>query len=147
MLAMDQNGNTMLAPYLNFDGKTTGEAMKFYQSVFGGNLTMQTFGEAGMAKSDEEKDYVIHAELKSEGIDFMASSGHPGAPVKFGDNIHMSISGKDEVKLTEWFNKLSEGGKTDMPMAKQFWGDTYGQLTDKFGVHWMVNIISEKPQQ
>ena len=144
---MDPDGKLMLAPYLNFDGKTTGEAMKFYHSVFGGDLTMQTFEEAGMAKTEEEKDLVIHAELKAEGIDFMASTGHPEQPVNFGNNIHLSLSGKDGAKLTEWFNKLSEGGKVDMPLAKQFWGAMYGQLTDKFGVHWMINISPGQPQK
>ena len=136
-----------LAPYLNFDGKTTGEAMKFYQSVFGGELKLQTFGEAGMAKTEEEKDMVIHAELRSDDIMFMASTGHPEQPVEFGNNIHMSLMGDDETKLTEYFNKLSEDGKVDMPLAKQFWGDTYGQLTDKYGVHWMVNISSGKSEE
>ncbi len=135
-----------LYPYLNFNGPDTAEAMKFYQSVLGGKLTMQTFGEAGMAKTDEEKDYVIHAMLESDGITFMASSGHPGQPVKFGDNISMSISGSDEETLRKYFDGLSAGGTVNMPLAKQFWGDIYGQLTDKFGVHWMVNITSE-PQK
>lgn len=34
-----------------------------------------------------------------------------------------------------------------MPLAKQFWGDTFGMLTDKFGIHWMVNISSGEAQQ
>ncbi len=42
---------------------------------------------------------------------------------------------------------LAEGGKVDMPLAKQFWGDTYSQLIDKFGVHWMVNIASAEPKK
>lgn len=35
---------------------------------------------------------------------------------------------------------FAESGTIDMPLKKQFWSDIYGQLTDKFGVHWMVNI-------
>jgi PhnB protein len=31
-----------------------------------------------------------------------------------------------------------------MPLAKQFWGDTFGMLRDKFGVRWMVNINSQQ---
>ena len=27
-----------------------------------------------------------------------------------------------------------------MPLDQAPWGDDFGQLTDKFGVHWMVNI-------
>lgn len=129
-----------LNPYLNFNGSDTAKAMKFYQQVLGGELTMQTFGEAGMAKTDEEKDYIIHAVLKNDDISFMASSGHPGLSVKFGDNISMSISGDDEGSLKKYFDGLSVGGSVNMPLEKQFWGDTSGLLTDKFGVQWMVNI-------
>ena len=132
-----------LIPYLTFDGKT-GEAMKFYQSVLGGELTMQTFGESGMPTSEAQKDRIIHAELKNEALSFMASDGNAEHPVHMGDNISMSIMGSDEELLTKYFDDLAEGGKIDMPLAKQFWGDIYGQLTDKFGVHWMVNITSGK---
>ena len=27
-----------------------------------------------------------------------------------------------------------------MPLEEQVWGDEFGQLTDKFGIDWMVNI-------
>ncbi len=135
-----------LSPYLNFAGKT-GEAMKFYQSVLGGELKIQTFGESGMAKTDAEKNRVLHADLKNDQLSFMASDGQPDKPVKFGDNVHMSIVGTDEALLTKYFNGLSSGGKVDMPLAKQFWGDTFGMLTDKYGVHWMVNISAATAQK
>ena len=138
---MDTAGLTVLQPYLNFMGQTK-EAMEFYHSVLGGKLTMQTFAESGMPTSDENKDKIIHADLQSGTLSFMASDGDTTHPVTMGDNIHMSLSGIDEVQLTEFFNKPSEGGSVGLPLAKQFWGDTYGQLTDKFGVHWMVNISS-----
>lgn len=134
----------VLLPYLNFMGQTT-EAMKFYQSVLGGELKMQTFGESGMPVKEEDKNNVIHAELKNEYFTFMASDGNAEHPVTMGDNIHMSLIGTDEKLLTEWFKKLAEGGTVGMPLAKQFWGDIYGQLTDKFGVHWMVNISMTQP--
>lgn len=131
-----------LSPYLNFDG-TTAEAMKFYQSVLGGELSMQTYKEAGFPHDPKDDNKVIHASLQNDSLSFMASDGNKEHPVHMGDNIHMSIMGSDEAKLTEYFNKLAEGGKIDMPLQKQFWGDTYGQLTDKFGVRWMVNISSQ----
>ena len=133
-----------LTPYLNFNGNTA-EAMRFYQSILGGELTMQTFGEAKMARKPEEKNMILHAALKNDGLSLMASDGQPSQRVKFGDNIHMSITGRDSGKLKEIFTKLAQGGKMDVPLKKQFWGDTFGMLTDKFGVHWMVNIVS--PQE
>lgn len=131
----------VLNPYLNFNG-TTREAMKFYQSVLGGELTMQTFGETKMAETPKEKDLIVHAALKSGGLSIMASDTHPKQPPKVGDNVHLSLTGNDKNKLTKIFNGLSKGGKVDMPLAQQFWGDTFGKLTDKFGVHWMVDVAS-----
>lgn len=136
---MDNSGKTILTPYLNFMGKTK-EAMEFYHSVLGGELKMQTFAETGMPTTDEDKDKIIHADLQNGTLSFMASDGNAEHPVTMGDNIHMSLAGTNEESLTKYFNALSEGGKIDMPLAKQFWGDIYGQITDKFGVHWMVNI-------
>ena len=104
---------------------------------------MQTFGEAKMASTPEEKDMILHAALKSDALVLMASDARPSRRAKFGDNVHMSISGQDKSRLTKMFNRLAQGGKVDMPLAKQFWGDTFGMLTDKFGVHWMVNVASQ----
>ncbi len=132
-----------LVPYLNFNGNTA-EAMKFYQSILGGELNMQTFDEVKMAKTPQEKNLIVHAVLKNDALTFMASDSMPTRQAKFGDNVHMSISGQDGNRLTQVFNRLAQGGKVDFPLAKQFWGDTYGQVTDKFGIHWMVNITSQQ---
>ncbi|SRR5258708_35843449 len=138
------NNKASLSPYLNFNGNCA-EAMNFYQSVLGGELEMQKFGDTPEMKvTENQKDKVIHATLKHESLSFMASDGSEEHKVTFGDNIHMSIAGTDEATITKYFNGLAEGGKVDMPLAKQFWGDTFGMLTDKFGVHWMVNISSSE---
>jgi PhnB protein len=134
--------NATLSPYLNFNGNAAA-AMRFYQSVLGGTLNIQTFGEAGMAQSEQDKDRTVHASLTTDGITLFASDGPPNQEVKFGDNAHLSLMGTDGQRLTKYFNGLAEGGRIDMPLAQQFWGDTFGMLTDKFGVHWMVNISGE----
>jgi PhnB protein len=133
--------NTTLLPYLNFDGKTA-EAMKFYQSIFGGELNMQTYGEAGMEEDPELGNRVIHADLRNDKFSIMASDTHPehSQPMSLGNNVHLSIIGSDKDRLTQYFHKLSEGGSIYMPLEKQFWGDIFGSLTDKFGINWMVNI-------
>jgi len=124
----------ILAPYLNFNGNA-GEAMKFYQSILGGELAMQTFGEAGVPHEPREKDRIIHAALKRGDLLLMASDGHLGRKVIIGDNIRLSVTGSKSGELTEIFNGLAEGGRVEMPMAKQFWGETMGMVVDRFGVH------------
>jgi len=134
---------TTLVPYLAFDGKTR-EAMEFYHSVFGGELKMQTFGESGMPTKEEDKDKIIHASLEESDFTLMASDGDVIHPVQMGDNVTLSFTDGEEDVLKKYFDGLAEGGEVTMKLEKQFWGDTYGQLVDKFGVHWSVNIPAAK---
>ena len=129
---------TRLNPYLRFDG-TARQAMEFYQSIFGGELKMNTFGEFGM-QDTPQADQIMHAQLETEaGYTIMASDTPPGMPYNPGDTITVSLSGDEEV-LKEYFSKLAEGGKIGTPLEKQMWGDEYGDLVDKFGISWMVNL-------
>lgn len=131
--------STTLNPYLTF-AKNCKEAMEFYQSILGGELKMTTFGQ-GMPGGDEsEKDLIMHAVIENGPLTFMASDGGSHHPVNVGDNISLSISGEDDEVITKYFDGLSEGGKVDMPLEKAPWGDKFGMLIDKFGIHWMMNI-------
>ena len=129
-----------LNPYLNFDG-TTREAMEFYQKVLGGALDVQTFGDSPMEASAEDKDRVMHARLDADGFTIMASDFQSGATDTGGENVSLSLQGTDLVALSGIFDGLADGGEVTMPMAEQFWGDTFGMLTDRYGIHWMVNVL------
>lgn len=132
--------NTTLSPYLNFDGQTA-EAMRFYQSVLGGELNIQTFGESGMGEDPAVKDRVIHAHLKNDAINLMASDTNPyQSALAQGNNVHLSLNGSDEGRLTRAFQGLAEGGTVTMPLERQFWGDLFGMVQDRYGINWMVNI-------
>jgi PhnB protein len=128
-----------LNPYLNFEG-TARQAMEFYASVFGGALSLSTFAEYGAANS-ADADRIMHAMLETDaGYTIMAADVtsemeyHPPA------GFSMSLSGDDGDVLRGYFEKLSTGGMTTMPLAKQVWGDEFGMCTDRFGVSWLVNI-------
>lgn len=127
-----------LNPYISFDGKAR-EAMEFYQSVFGGDLVVSTFGEFG-AGEGVDPDGVMHAQLTTpEGWTLMASDTPEQMPYHPGNNVTISLSG-DEPALRTYFDALAKGGKVTLPLEKQMWGDEFGQLTDRFGIHWMVDI-------
>jgi PhnB protein len=128
-----------LNPYITFPGNAR-EAMEFYKSALGGELAMNTFGEFGNAGPDEDK--IMHANLETpDGFTLMASDTPPGMEESPGaSNIAVSLSGDDTEKLRGYWNQLSEGAKVTMPLERQVWGDEFGQLTDKFGIQWMVNI-------
>lgn len=127
--------------YIFFTGNCK-EAMEFYHSVFGGELTVQTYGEVPGDQSPEmaaHKDKVMHARLSGGDVSLMA--GDSTRTEKFGQSsITLSLGGSDEEKLRELFKKLAEGGTVTSELKKEFWGDIFGSLTDKFGIDWMVNI-------
>jgi PhnB protein len=127
-----------LNPYLNFDGSCR-EAMEFYQSVLGGELNVNTFGEYG--DEGPSKDGVMHAQLETpNGFTLMASDTPPGMTVDKGAAVSISLSGDDSDELRRFWEGLSEGAEVTMPLEKQMWGDEFGMLTDRFGMQWMVNI-------
>ena len=126
-----------LNPYIQFDGSAR-EAMEFYRTVFGGELTVSTFGEFGMEGADAEG--VMHAQLETpSGYTLMAADTPPGMEVQRGSAVTISLSG-DEPGLRRYFEQLADGGQVTMPLEKQVWGDEFGECTDRFGVAWMVNI-------
>ncbi len=133
-----------LNPYINFKD-TTRQAMGFYQSIFGGELRLSTFKEYHASEDPSEDNKIMHAELNtSNGIDFMASDLPNRMEYHPGTNFSMSLSGDDEAELKGYFNKLSAGGQVTQPLEKAPWGDSFGMLTDKFGINWFVNITSKK---
>ncbi len=133
-----------LNPYLSFKDNTR-EAMEFYKTVFGGNLMISTFKELHASQDPSEDNKVMHSVLEGDnGITFMASDTPDRMEYKVGTNFSMSLSGDDEAALTGYFQKLSAGATITMPLEKAVWGDTFGMLTDKFGVAWLVNITGKK---
>ena len=134
-----------LNPYIGFAGDAR-QAMEFYQSVFGGELAVNTFGEFGAASGGPEADKVMHAQLETpQGFTLMASDTPEGMQFSGpGGNITISLSGDDEADLRGYWAKLSDGGQVMMPLEKQMWGDHFGMCTDKFGVAWMVNIAGDQ---
>jgi PhnB protein len=132
---------SQLNPYLTFNGNAR-EAMEFYHSVLGGNLTVNTFGDFG-APDPALADKVMHAMLTTEkGYMLMASDTAPGMPYTPGNTITVSLSGDQGEGLEEVWEKLAADGSVQMPFEKQMWGDLYGQLVDKFGVPWMVDVVA-----
>lgn len=129
-----------LDPYIFFHGNCQ-EAMEFYKSVFGGELIIQTYADVKMGTIDQ-KGWVMHAVLSGGCVKIMASDTEKASPK--AAKISLSLGDADEETLRPIFNKLAEGGSVFSELKKEFWGDTFGSLTDKYGVEWMVNIPAAK---
>lgn len=133
-----------LNPYLNFDGNAR-QAMEFYEQVFGGSLTVNTYGEYGEADSPDASK-IMHGMLETEsGFALMGADNPPGMDFNPGNNISISLSGDDSDELRGYWDKLSTAGTVTVPLEKQMWGDEFGMCVDQFGIAWLVNI--NQPQE
>jgi PhnB protein len=128
-----------LNPYLGFRD-TAREAMTFYQSVFGGELSVSTFGDLNASHDPAEQDKVMHSMLEApDGLVLMGADTPNDMEYQPQAGVSVSLSGDDEAKLRGWWERLSEGGTVTVPFEKAPWGDTFGMCVDRFGTSWMFN--------
>jgi PhnB protein len=132
-----------LNPYISFKDNARA-ALEFYRDVFGGDLTLSTFGEYG-DPSQPGADGIMHGQLETpSGYTIMAADTPPGMDHDPGTNIAVSLSGDDAAELHGYWDKLSAGGQVQVPLEKQMWGDEFGMCADQFGIGWMVNIAGDR---
>jgi PhnB protein len=128
-----------LNPYISFAGNAR-EAMEYYRSVFGGELSLMTYGQMG-APDAPEADKIMHGILETKsGYTLMGADNPPGMEFTPGNNMAVSLSGGDADELRAYWEQLSSRGTVSIPLEKQMWGDEFGMCVDQFGVTWMVNI-------
>ena len=133
---------THLNPYLSFRDEAR-EAMEFYRSVFGGELTMSTFAEFQVSDDPAEADKLMHANLTTPGGLIIMAADTPSSDERSSTSfVTMSLNGDDEDELRGFWDMLSAGGTVTQPLERAPWGDTFGMCTDKFGVAWMVNVVA-----
>ncbi|WP_022883134.1 VOC family protein [Gryllotalpicola ginsengisoli] len=127
-------------PSLSFRGNAR-EAMEYYQSVFGGELRVITYGDAGLTEHDAQPDQVMHAMLTGP-VSLMAADVPESMEFTPGSSIALSIWGDsaDEAVFRDYFAKLSDGGSDLLPLNLAPWGDFYGQVTDRYGFTWMIDF-------
>jgi PhnB protein len=140
--------------YLNFPGNTE-EAMNFYRSVFKSEFSgkgLQRFGDipqdAGHPPvADNVKKMILHVELPILGGHVLMATDAPkemGFNLTPGNNMHICLEPETRAEAERLFNSLSAGGKVSMPLADMFFGSYFGELTDKYGINWMVNCNEPK---
>ncbi len=129
-----------VTPYLFFNGNCK-EAATFYQQCLGGSLSLTTVGETTVSDQmpSDKKDMIMHSSLLREGVLLFMASDNIMSDTKEGSQIVLFINCTSESELNDVFSKLSEGGNVSHPVKKEFWGALFGQLTDQFGIAWMLS--------
>jgi PhnB protein len=129
-----------VSTYLLLDG-TCKQAMQFYHSCFGGELTLSPVKETPMKAMfpPEMHERIIHASLKAPGISLFASDWMlPSEQPVRGNTVCLYISGGTAEETERTFAKLSDGAAITDPLTRQPFG-VYGALNDKFGIRWMFH--------
>ena len=130
--------------YLHFQDNCR-QAMTFYKKCLGGELTLMTVGDSPMAAQvpPEAKNHIMHSQLKNGSIVLMASDNMGSGSITKGNQFSLTIECSSNKEADSFYSKLSAGGKSTHPMKDEFFG-YYGDLTDKFGINWMISHM--KPQ-
>lgn len=130
-----------LNPYLSFRDNAR-EAMEFYTSVFGGELSVSTFGEMNASEDPSEAGKIMHGQLVTPNKLVLMGSDTPNTMEHTGNNAQISLSGgpEDDAELRGYWDRLAEGATVLEALQTAPWGDAFGMLTDRFGTLWMINI-------
>ncbi|MDO8294914.1 MAG: VOC family protein [Caulobacter sp.] len=116
-------------PYLNLVGAA--DAAELYKTAFGAIEHRRTPADDGKR--------LMHCHLEINGGSLMLSDCFPehGYDFQPSHSFTMQLVVDD---IDRWFQRAVDAGlEVTNPVALMFWGDRWGSLKDRFGVHWAMN--------
>ncbi|MBB5939778.1 VOC family protein [Streptomyces zagrosensis] len=130
--------------HVNFQGDARA-ALHFYQSVCGGDIAVVTYKDAGNVQDPADADNVMWGQVvAASGFHVMAYDVPSQLPWNRGENsFFVSLRGDTAQEVTAYWEKLSVGATIVQPLAPAQWAPLYGMLRDRFGVTWVVDVVSE----
>ncbi|MEU9011259.1 VOC family protein [Streptomyces sp. NPDC048479] len=130
--------------HLNFRGDARA-ALTFYQSVFGGDVVMVTYKDAGNVQDPSEADQVMWGQVAADsGFRVMAYDVPSYMPWNQGENaFFVSLRGETTEEITAYWKRLSDGANVLQPLEPAQWAPLYGMLKDRFGITWVLDVVSQ----
>lgn len=130
--------------HLNFRGDARA-ALEFYRSVFGGDFAAVTYKDAGNIQEESEADQVMWGQVRADnGFHVMAYDVPSRMAFDRGENpFFVSVRGETVDEVTGYWDKLRDGATIVIPMGPAGWAPAYGMLRDRYGVVWVVDVVSE----
>lgn len=129
----------MINAYLSFNGNCR-EAMNFYKSCLGGELSLQTVGESPISSGlpMQMKNCVLHATLANKHFVLMGSDMVDDKRLVKGNAVSLVVQCKTEKELRRLYTTLARDGRETSPLQINHWGKLIGTLTDKYDQNWML---------
>lgn len=128
-------------PYLYFQGNCEA-ALSFYAGLGLGEMSEAMRYGGGPATAHAPPGWaekIMHCRFQGPGLSLYAADTLDAEPMK---GVALLLEPETVEAGQALFEKLSEGGRVTVPFAKQFWGDHYGNFTDRFGVQWAMNCTA-----
>ena len=132
--------------YISFGGRCE-EALEFYKKSIAAEVTSlmrwKDSPDVVMKSPPGYEEKIMNAAFRIGETQLMADDGMGEKEVEF-KGMTLAIEVTDDAEAKRVFTALGEGGKVTMPLMKTFWTSSFGMLTDKYGVPWMVNVAAAK---
>lgn len=130
-------------PYITFPGNAA-EAMSYYEEVFGGTLDLMTYGDNPMEGMPftPPPESVAHAQLQGGLLTLAGGDNIEENPQPLDGSAYSLMVMPGSVADAEALiaTLTSTGASVEMPFAQAPWGDHYGQVKDRFGVLWQIDV-------
>jgi PhnB protein len=112
----------------------------------GGELVLQTIGESPMADKmpKQMKESILHSTLTNGALVILASDMVSDKGLIKGNSVSLMLNCSNEKEIRNYYEKLSAGGEATHPLENTFWGALFGDLTDKYGNHWLLHFQKSK---
>jgi PhnB protein len=146
--------------HLNFRGDARA-ALDFYRSVFGGYVTIATYGDFGMPAGLPGADDVVFGQVETEGGFRVMAYDIPGQSGGSANNagstrrengttitdqpFFVSARGTSLDAVQDYWARLSVAATIIEPLAASAWSPGFGMLTDSFGVTWILDVAPAHP--
>lgn len=147
--------------HLNFHG-TARQALELYQTVFGGQVFVVTYGDVGMPKDAPGSSNIMFGQVESaDGFRVMAydipglsrtdvtrtagSTHRENGATVTDRTFFLSVRGETLDQVTRYWDGLAEGASIIEPLAASGWSPAFGMLTDRFGVTWVLDVQPAAP--
>ncbi|MEU6828362.1 VOC family protein [Nocardia beijingensis] len=135
---------SLTTTHLNFRGDARA-ALEFYRSVFGGHLAVVTYRDAGNVQDAPEADQIMWGEVRADnGFHVMAYDVPAAMGYDQGENaFFVSVRGATVEEVSGYWEELTAGATIVVPMGPANWAPAFGMLRDRFGVVWVLDVVSE----
>jgi len=133
---------TAPTPYLHFPG-TARDVLTFYGEVFGCGVQLHSFEDLG--RTDGPAGAIAHGYLVEGPVALFAADAAGDEPTFRCEGMMLSLLGAAAPStLHQWFAALSDGGRVVEDLQTRGWGDTDGQVIDRFGLHWLIGYEADQ---